>query len=220
MKTNRKQKKGFLIAEVIVALGIIITVTTVVYTILIRSLESNAYLRDGMQAITLSIEGIEGVRQVRDTNWLKFGYDKKNCWLVVSGDCSGTKITNTLPEHFRLTMDQDQFYLEELSSDPVDLSDGVNADEADFRLYLIDILPNVDSDGNGDPSNDHEATGYNTGGVLSTSAEATKFYRDIELYIDPLDPNILNVNSRVTWKTLGKVKSVELSTKLTNFNAY
>lgn len=217
MNTNRKQKKGFLIAEVIVALGIIITVTTVVYTILIRSLESNAYLRDGMQAMTLSIEGIEGVRQVRDTNWLKFGYDKKNCWHVISGDCAtGTKITDG---HYRLEMDQDQFYLERIGSDAVDLSDGTNATDDEYNLFLIDILPNVDSDGDGTKTNDKEATGY-PNGPLPGTAEPTKFYRDITLDFDPLDPDILNVNSRVTWKAFGKVKSVELSTKLTNFNAY
>lgn len=45
---------------------------------------------DNIKAINLAREGIEGVTNLRDTNWLRFSSDKKNCWK--SKDYNGTCI--------------------------------------------------------------------------------------------------------------------------------
>lgn len=46
---------------------------------------------DNIKAINLAREGIEWVINVRDTNWLRFSSDVKNCWRVIDykGTCIG-----------------------------------------------------------------------------------------------------------------------------------
>lgn len=37
---------------------------------------------NNIKAINIAREGIEGMINIRDTNWLRFSSDKANCWRV------------------------------------------------------------------------------------------------------------------------------------------
>jgi hypothetical protein len=61
------------------------------------------YARDtenNIKAINIAREGIEGMTNIRDTNWLRFSSDKVNCWKVkdYSSACIGTALPSyTIP---------------------------------------------------------------------------------------------------------------------------
>jgi len=44
---------------------------------------------NNIKAINIAREGIEGITNLRDTNWLRFSSDRINCWRVIdyNGDC-------------------------------------------------------------------------------------------------------------------------------------
>ena len=58
------------------------------------------YARDtenNIKAINIAREWIEGVTNIRDTNWLRFSSDKINCWKTDSynGNCIGNNLNST-----------------------------------------------------------------------------------------------------------------------------
>lgn len=69
-KTNQKQKKGFTLMEIIVVIGVIISVLTSTMVLISMTVNSTKASRLKITAISLSQEGLEIVRNIRDNNWL------------------------------------------------------------------------------------------------------------------------------------------------------
>jgi len=66
----QKYKKGFGILEVLVSSVIIITILSLLVFIGRSALANSLYAQQKAQVIYLAQEGIEQVRQIRDTNWI------------------------------------------------------------------------------------------------------------------------------------------------------
>lgn len=62
---------GQTLIEVIVAIAIIIIVLVAVFTLAGRTIHMGTISRQRLQAINLAQEGIEAVRNIRDTNWIE-----------------------------------------------------------------------------------------------------------------------------------------------------
>lgn len=75
-KTNFK--KGFGILEVLIASTIIITILGALVTVGTMAINTNEQLLAKAQATNLAQEGIEMVRQIRDTNWID--NDNSTAW--------------------------------------------------------------------------------------------------------------------------------------------
>lgn len=67
---KKQLKKGFGLLEVLISAVIIIMILSALVIIGRRALANSAYLQQRAQAIYLAQEGIEIVRQMRDTNWI------------------------------------------------------------------------------------------------------------------------------------------------------
>jgi len=73
MKKNvktKKRKNGFTLLEIIVVMGVIISVVTSIVALNTLSVSSTKVSRSQIIAISLSQEGLEIVRNIRDNNWL------------------------------------------------------------------------------------------------------------------------------------------------------
>lgn len=70
MNNYHKFKKGFGILEVMVAAMIIITILAALVFISHAAINNSVYTQQRAQATYLAQEGIETVRQIRDTNWI------------------------------------------------------------------------------------------------------------------------------------------------------
>jgi type II secretory pathway pseudopilin PulG len=85
--------RGATIVELMVVLAILgLGITALLETIwwgigYARDTENN------IKAINIAREGIEGMTNIRDTNWLRFSSDKTNCWKVK--DYTSTCIGNS-----------------------------------------------------------------------------------------------------------------------------
>lgn len=67
-----------------------LSLTTLFYTLT----QTMSFSRDSearIKAISLAREGIEAMYNIRNTNWLRFSSDRKNCWDVLgyNSDCVG-----------------------------------------------------------------------------------------------------------------------------------
>jgi hypothetical protein len=86
--SKQENIKSFALIEVIVALFIITTGIIGTYILLISTISSTNYATNRFTAAYLAQEGIELVRNVRDTNWIQLAHWKEGLDTITT-DCSG-----------------------------------------------------------------------------------------------------------------------------------
>jgi Tfp pilus assembly protein PilV len=81
MKKYSKQRAGFTIVEIITVLFIVSVGLIGVLSLIIKNIQSQTYNKYNLIAYQLAQEGVELIREVRDTNWLNgrdFNYSLAN----------------------------------------------------------------------------------------------------------------------------------------------
>lgn len=87
------------IIEILTAITVITLVITSTYSVLLRASKTNTAIKNRVIALNIAREGLEGVRNIRDTNWLRYSGDRRGKWLCrdaylefgsghTRGDCS------------------------------------------------------------------------------------------------------------------------------------
>jgi len=81
-KINRvvRNYKGSVMAEVIISIFVFTMGLTASATMLFTTIKSNAINTKRILALNLAREGIEAIRNMRDTNWLVYNYNRRDCW--------------------------------------------------------------------------------------------------------------------------------------------
>ena len=205
---------------------ILVAVMTSVFGILKTALSANIDVRHRIIALNIAREGIEGVRNIRDTNWLKYSGDRRGKWL-----CNDTSTSPDSCDGTAGTTLTDGFY----KLDFVDLTQS-------SRYFLITGTPqgeiNVDAEGFSDyqlwERDDKRYIHVSVSGTtikdannIAVTASATPFYRQIQLdriecssgsgCLINEDDKKLRVISRVQWKEEEAVKTVTLETYLYDY---
>ncbi|MBU4124654.1 MAG: hypothetical protein KKI14_04290, partial [Nanoarchaeota archaeon] len=75
-------KRGETLIEVIAALTCLVLAGLTAVTVAIQVMTTTATSKEYLIAQNLAREAIEGVVNIRDTNWLLFPIDKTNCWMI------------------------------------------------------------------------------------------------------------------------------------------
>ncbi len=85
MKTN---KKATSILEAMIVLLIMVVWITGLYDIFSKSTKLSESTKNRIEAIEISREWIEAMKNIRDTNWLMYWADIKNCFNTLNYDSS------------------------------------------------------------------------------------------------------------------------------------
>ncbi|MFH0834084.1 MAG: hypothetical protein V2A63_01695 [Patescibacteria group bacterium] len=209
-----KSRRGETLIEVLVATIVLIVGALASARLFAIATVNNDLTKERVIATNLAREGLEAVRVIRDTNWLRFAGDRRTCWnnldpseCVDSG--GGYSIDPIRHRQQYVARFDPNNYRWELQSaglgGRLDLYDGVGDSDADYQLKI---------DANGL---------YNQ---FSNGAD-TPFYR--EIYTEYLNDdqtqdaltteanNILRVTSIVEWYDRGKINNVTLTTILTDY---
>lgn len=211
---KNKCRRGESLVEVIMAIFVVAMGSSVAASLIISALQSNAFSRDNLVALNLAVEGVEAVRAVRDANWLKFSYDKTNCWNMkpdAPPDVDCTLAKNAIADG-QYTVDLDlkllpyQWGLTSQAS-PLSLdSSGNNTGATPYQLSYFDVKGiTVMANGN------------------SGAVKSSPFYRMVEIHYpsskcaSPSPCDEMEVTSKVQWMTQGNPHTVLLQTKLTNY---
>lgn len=138
MKNFKLKFRGETLAEVLVAIGILGVVLVTSLLLVNRGIGTNVSVKNKIIAINIAREGIEGVRNIRDTNWLKYSGDRRNKWLYkqyqIEGGGTGS-VGNGVNESFALDFDGSEFTLfDPDEQNKLDLSDP-SGDWSKYRLY-------------------------------------------------------------------------------------
>ncbi len=227
-KNSQKFRRGESLVEVIMAIFVVALGASVATSLIISALQSNEFSRDNLIALNLAAEGIEAMRSIRDANWLKFSYDKQNCWNMMPNvtNCqdpaattiAATNSTTNYTVDLGLNKNLYDWGLAPVSSILNLNMPGTGSDP--FQLWYYDI---DSSDGSG--SHDMLASLSAAGGTKNGSSS---FYRMIQVSYPTSGPSSCDpatgksceemaVTSTVQWRAQGVVHQVVLNTELTDY---
>lgn len=208
-KIFKINKRGESIIEVIIAAVVLILTSSAAAVLLSSAFESNALTRDRMRAINLAREGLEAVRNIRDTNILRSGTFKNSCWNFRE-EINGNNTCNDL------VVQSTPSRLIQPGKKQLVLSDY-------YKWYLVDkssVASNFDQVFKVLPLNSSQ-----------NIADPTDFYRTIEISYFEIDSNgktdkssdhvagtLMEVKSSVFWRYQGKENRVILKTILSRYN--
>lgn len=204
--------RGESLLEVVIAITVLTMVLTSVFGVLIQVSATNGNSINRVVALNLAREGIESVRNIRDTNWLKYSGDIRAKWLCLDTSvdpnaCEGNVISSITEGRYRMEFSEaaGRYFLEAM---PDAITEKEVLPGESFRLYQTAA---------GRIS--HEAS----------SNEALPFYRQIQLtpeetYLNsactttgcPKDVR-LNILVRVQWMDGKNIRSLDLEAYLYDF---
>jgi type II secretory pathway pseudopilin PulG len=244
MKYFFRNNKGETLAETIIALSILAVGITSSSAIMVNSTRNLTNAKNRVVAVNIAREGIEAMRNIRDTNWLFYSDRRRQCWNhdPSVGTCDPADPSHIIePGHYVIYKRNDESWrLVPADSNWSTDTDGDTNPYNDLnpnlmRLSLTDIDASLDSDGDGDSTNDFDMYNHLNGTTdpLGTEARGTTFTRSIFIeYLandgtdysypdavwDPIDKDVLNrmrVTSTVEW-THGSTHTAELTTIITD----
>ena len=206
MIRKRLNTRGETLAETIIALSILAIGITIASTVIMNSMRNLTNAKNRVIAINIAREGIEAVRNIRDTNWLFFSDKRRQCWnhdpnVAI---CDGS--TPVPPGTYIVYKHTDQSWRLQLADENVGVdsgTDGIPDNDLDLvGLTLVDIDDtNVDSDGDGDFANDMDFYNHMQGSVnspLGTVVRTTLFTRYIVVEYLENEPDPISPPSNVT----------------------
>jgi prepilin-type N-terminal cleavage/methylation domain-containing protein len=198
----KNNQRGFTLTEVMIGMMILTVAIVTASNLLVTLMRANENNVKSLQAFYLAQEGIELVRNVRDTNWIhnmEWDGDSEEQRDLWGGWISG------------------DFKLEPLSSGWNSVPDNPKLDNLiDLRPYLPEHFTQASSDL---PIFKHVG-GYLSSDNIDSTSVSTGFVRNINVKAGEQcaeDEECLLVTSTVTWKVGSKDQSLELQELLTNW---
>jgi type II secretory pathway pseudopilin PulG len=76
----KNHRKGETILETLIAMGILVIGIMMASSIMGSSIRNINSSKNRVIAVNIAKEGLEAIRNIRDTNWLKFNSVKRECW--------------------------------------------------------------------------------------------------------------------------------------------
>lgn len=135
MKTS---KKATSIIEAMVVMLIIITWVVWMYNIYFSSQRLSDTTKNRVQAIEIAREGLEAMKNIRDTNWLLFWADKDNCWNVLNynPDCVWADWNDITAWSYTISPDSNNRWGLESKSNRANIWDYSDSDyRKNFQVY-------------------------------------------------------------------------------------
>ncbi len=201
--------------ETIIAITVIIMGTAAALSMLRTSLDGNELVGQKVVAINLAVEGLDALKNIRDTNYLRFPADADTCWYTFGGTTAacgdGTPLQNN----------RTYFYYRDFSGSTA-LDWGLTrVTNTNTQGYLT--LYGLDLDGDGNSDMDLYAQANVTESGFSTQ-ETQAFKRTV--LIEYNDTNVDGSNDNddasydatvtVSWTQRGVTHTISLTRTIAN----
>lgn len=170
------RQRGESLVEVMTAIAILSIVLFSAFTMLGTAMSTHRNIKNRVKAIDFAREGIELVRNLRDTNWLRYSGSMRTNWLcytagvcTVAADRIGGAVGVGNVEYFTVdatqAIDSGNYITKQTEQTPINL--GSATDYSAYQLYRN--------------TTDNSITHVSTGAV------PTIFYRQVEITTDNAD---------------------------------
>ncbi len=188
-------KKGFGIIEVLLAGVIIITMLVALVYVARGAINGAVYSKQRVQAVFLAQEGIETIRQIRDSNYIDGKSDTK--WNTLAGEASSNKV-ETIGSNGRTV------------NDPYCIRKNIN--NSTLRYHMVDC-----KDDKVDPerSGNFEIDGVDYTRNIHFYPTGTKLFADPSGIESP-EENSYRIVVFVRWNHLGDEKEIKLDEVIAN----
>jgi prepilin-type N-terminal cleavage/methylation domain-containing protein len=217
---RRSSKRGFTLPEVLVSVAVLSFVVIAATNLLVASIRSNAININTIVAYGLAQEGIEAVRNIRDSDWL-LGADFRGQTGKQGFSPWGSALPGSLMQSAFYTVD---------FKDPLDIEVKTSAQLLNVAPWKLEELA-VGKDYGKSPETLLFKKAYGSSKELrytheSQSAEKTPFHRYVS--VTPVEYSVgegristkirkYRVASVVEWEEYGTARSVRLETELTDW---
>lgn len=221
MFTKIKSRHGETIVEVMIAVIVLVIGVLAAVRLLITSGIQNELSQERVIATNLAREGIEAMRNIRGTNWLRFSGEKRRCWNnadfvapITCEDDNSDGVPNNVIEHdvFYIAKFDDSNYRWELEkiTNPLNLSDGINLDDEKYRLRT--------DTGNG--LLNHVPVGAGIEDTIYFRELKIEYMNDTATALSLTTPeekaNVVRITSRIEWEDRGRLNEIILTGILTD----
>lgn len=201
---RHKKFRAESLMETIISITVIALGITASLAILRTSLSTNSVIGEKIVALNLAIEGVEALKNIRDTNYLRFASNPDSCWANLSAtdvaNCSpATSIRDGTEYYFTrdLTDDYFEWGLAQVSSSA----------RGTLTLYNLDI------DGDGSEDSEIYAQSGLTGATI-VDFEDTTFRRTVTCVFS--GSTTMNATVVVSWISKGLTHQVSLTRTIAN----
>lgn len=188
--------------EILIAVAVLATTLTAMATLVIVTMRANQSNINTLQAYYLAEQGLEAMRNVRDSNWLQ-NYSWNKGFACTADD-----------EEVYLTIEEDvaaQVPLFDFGGARMFAAFGENNDP-----WEINLISSIDLEAGTRIYKVFEPEGYYRYTYDDANSEATIFYRYIKVYYETCDGEA-EVSSVVFWNERSGDREVVLTTYLTDW---
>jgi len=196
---NLKSKSGLILTEVLLAVALLSVGAIITGTLINNAVTTIRLSKNYLIAQNLATEGIEAVKNIRDTNWLREPNFLDDCWLRIDpdvGNCNDDAMADT---NYMAKNGTDIWKLEPAIPDnDLDLTQEL-ASNAQYQLFF----------------EDH---GTYKLFVTDDTGESTDFYRSIKF--TSIGANNAEVEVNVQWTEGAKVRGLTRTAILYNYLAF
>jgi len=197
--------------ETIIAITVIILGTAAALSMLRTTLDGNELIGKKEIAINLALEGLDALKNIRDTNYLRFPLDADTCWNTYGGTTASCADGTVFNEGFTYYFVRDFNGTTALDWILVQVTSGANGF---LTLYGVDL--------DGDRVSDMDL--YAQSGLVATDGFITQeqraFRRTVTVLYFDLDGDGTNdafkATATVTWEERGATHSISFPRFITN----
>jgi len=204
--------KGETLAETIIALSVLAIGITIASTIILNSMRNLTNAKNRVIAVNIAREGIEAMRNIRDTNWLFYSDKRRTCWnnnpnMICDGNNPikpGVYIIYKKNDNSWQLINADKDTIRDENGDNIPDND---VDLERSKISLVDINSNFDSDKDGDKENDFDMYNHkhnsatNSLGIETKTTPFTR-YITIEYIKNSPNPPIDTISTLNEWGTI------------------
>lgn len=200
---NKTYPKGETLAETIIALSVLAIGITVASTVILNSMRNMTNAKNRLIAINIAREGIEAVRNIRDTNWLLYSDRRRQCWNHDSNIAPCTGATPIIPGTYVIYKYEDgswRLILADTDTNNDSDNDGVIDNDLDLaNISFVDIDDTLDSDGDSNLINDTDMYNHTDAPLVAmgTPVRTTGFRRYVRIEYLENKPDPLSVPSNI-----------------------
>jgi hypothetical protein len=214
MFSRLKSRRGETVVEVLIAVMLLVVGALSAVRLLALVGINNQLTKERVVATNLAREGLEAVRNIRDTNWLRFAGERRRCWNNAD---------------FSSPIECQDVNSDGVADEPITHAENYIAkfNTTNYRWELISTSDRLDfSDKTIDAVDEEHRLKEDANGLYNHAAGTDTIYFR-EIYTEYLDPdqslalgesaNVLRITSKVEWVDRGKFSNVTLTTILTDY---
>jgi len=133
---NKKSQLGIVLTEALISVSMLLVAMLILSSIITNAISTTKISKNFLIAQNLATEGLESVKNVRDTNWLV--HTNHKCWLVISDECDGNQTNLTKENNYISYLTNGKWIIKEVSgSNDLDLKEATDhSSMSDYVLYL------------------------------------------------------------------------------------